>query len=220
MSEELLTIPLLALRGMVILPGMITNIDIGRDKSIAAVNAVIGNAVMGAEKKILLAAQKDASMTEITAADVYMFAVLAQIKQQVRLPNGAVRLLVEGLERVQLTDVTEVHYKDRDYFVGQGRIMSAAQDSSVETEALRRLLLEAFEKWALLTKKAGGEVVQALKEQSDAGRVADMMTGYLMLSLPEKQQLLETVDVQLRLHLLYEMMTREQESILVLSLGL
>ena len=206
MAENLLTKPLLPLRGLVILPGMLVNVDVGRDKSMAAVKAVLDT-----DKKILLAAQKDAARADISTADLHGWGVLAEIKQQLSLPSGAMRLLVEGLERVRLTDVTEVHQDGSDYFVGQGEFVPSAAGDAAEAEALRRLLLEAFENWGLLTKKINAEVVQAFKAQPDTGRVADMITGYLPVSLEEKERVLETPAANERLRYLYELLTREQE---------
>ena len=206
MAEMLLTKPLLPLRGLVILPGMLVNVDVGRDKSMAAVKAVLDT-----DKKILLTAQKDAARADISTADLHGWGVLAEIKQQLNLPSGAMRLLVEGLERVRLSDVTEIHQDGSDYFVGQGEIIASAAGDATEAEALRRLLLEAFEKWVLLTKKINAEVVQAFRAQPDTGRVADMITGYLPISLEEKERVLETYAVNERLRYLYELLTREQE---------
>lgn len=206
MAENLLTKPLLPLRGLVILPGMLVNVDVGRDKSMAAVKAVLDD-----DKKILLAAQKDASRADISAEDLHGWGVLAEIKQQLNLPSGAMRLLVEGLARVRLSEVTETCQDGGDYFVGQGELVPSAAGDATEAEALRRLLLEAFENWVLLTKKINAEVVQAFKSQPDTGRVADMITGYLPVSLEEKQRVLEMPAVNERLRYLYELLTREQE---------
>lgn len=205
-KNNLLTMPLLALRGLLVLPGMLVNVDVGRDKSMAAVRAV-----MESDKRIILTAQKDAAQAEVTAADLYSWGVVAEIKQQLTLPSGAMRLLVEGLERVQLSNVAEVHQNDSDFFVGQGSIINSIAGDVTEETALRRLLLDAFENWVLVTKKINVDVVQAFKAQPDTGRVADMMTGYLPISLEEKEQILETADINGRLRYLYEIMTREQE---------
>lgn len=205
-KNNLLTMPLLALRGLLVLPGMLVNVDVGRDKSMAAVRAV-----MEGDKRIILTAQKDAAQAEVTAADLYSWGVVAEIKQQLTLPSGAMRLLVEGLERVQLSNVAEVHQNDSDFFVGQGFVINSIAGDVTEETALRRLLLDAFENWVLVTKKINVDVVQAFKAQPDTGRVADMMTGYLPISLEEKEQILETADINGRLRYLYEIMTREQE---------
>lgn len=206
LNTEMITKPLLPLRGLLVLPGMLVNVDVGREKSMAAVRAV-----MDVDKKIILAAQKDANRSDITTADIYGWGVVAEVKQQLQLPSGAMRILVEGAQRVQLSDVTEVHQNDSDFFIGQGSIMASYAGDPTEEEALRRLLLDAFEQWVLVTKKINAEVVQAFKSQPDTGRVADMMCGYLPISIEEKEKVLETTDVNVRLRYLYELLTREQE---------
>lgn len=205
-NTEMITKPLLPLRGLLVLPGMLVNVDVGREKSMAAVRAV-----MDTDKKIILAAQRDANRSDITTADIYGWGVVAEVKQQLQLPSGAMRILVEGAQRVQLSDVTEVHQNDSDFFIGQGSIMASLAGDPTEEEALRRLLLDAFEQWVLVTKKINAEVVQAFKSQPDTGRVADMMCGYLPISIEEKEKVLETTDVNVRLRYLYELLTREQE---------
>ena len=205
-TTEMITKPLLPLRGLLVLPGMLVNVDVGREKSMAAVRAV-----MEADKKIILTAQKDANLTDVGAADLYGWGVVAEVKQQLQLPSGAMRILVEGLERIKLSDVTEIHQNESDFFIGQGELVSSIAGDSTEEEALRRLLLEAFEQWVLVTKKINAEVVQAFKSQPDTGRIADMMCGYLPISLDEKETVLETAEVNKRLRYLYELLTREQE---------
>ena len=206
LNTEMITKPLLPLRGLLVLPGMLVNVDVGREKSMIAVREA-----MNTDKRIILAAQKDASRSEITAADICSWGVVAEVKQQLQLPNGAIRILVEGLQRVQLSEVTEVHQNDSDYFVGQGMLRASIAGDGTEEEALRRLLLEAFEQWVLVTKKINADVVQAFKAQPDTGRVADMMCGYLPISLEEKEKVLETFAVNERLRYLYGLLTREQE---------
>lgn len=206
MASDIMTKPVLALRGVLILPGMITNVDVGREKSIAAVDIA-----METGKQILLVGQKDSAKEEIELDELYNFGILAEIKQQLQLPSGAVRVLVEGLERIQLTDITEVHQNEKDFLVGQYEVIESIAKNNAETIALRRLLLDAFEQWVIITKKVNPDTIEAFKAQADVGRVADMITGYLPISLAEKESLLETADVNERLRLLYEILTREQE---------
>lgn len=205
MAEDITIKPLLALRGMMVLPGMIINLDIGRDKSMNAVETVMNN-----DRMILLVTQKDASVTDITADDLYKFGVLAEVKQELRLPNGALRILVEGLERVEIIEVRDAD-QPKSYFTGEARIIRREHKEDAETAALRRLLIEAFEQWILLTKKVNAEVLQTFNSQPDSGRVADMITGYLPVSLEEKETLLETGEVKKRLRMLYEILSRELE---------
>lgn len=205
MTEETLIKPILPLRGMVILPGMVANIDVGREKSLTAVEVATD------DHKILLVAQKEAAVSEIVKDDLYSWGILAEIKQQLQLPSGAVRLLVEGLQRVKINNISEQQKEDKEYFFGEGEIILSAETSDAESEALRRLLLEAFESWAIITKKVKFDVIQSFKNQPNSGLMADMMTGYLPISVEEKEHLVETVDVKQRLHLLHDLLIREEE---------
>ncbi|MBQ5348525.1 MAG: LON peptidase substrate-binding domain-containing protein, partial [Phascolarctobacterium sp.] len=200
-----MTLPLLALRGMMVFPGMIINLDVGREKSIAAVEAA-----MEGDRRLLLVTQKDAALTDVQPEDLYKFGALAEVKQLLKLPNGAIRILVEGLERVEYVSITD-SATEKVYFTGHARILEPVLGYEVEVEALRRMLIEAFEQWVLVTKKVNSEVLQALKGQPDPGRVTDMIAGYLAVPLEEKQQLLELANVQKRMHKLYEMLSKELE---------
>lgn len=206
MANLIITKPLLALRGILIFPGMIANIDVGREKSMAAIDAAELT-----DKQIILVGQKQAEQEDVTAADLYEWGVLATIKQKLQLPNGAVRLLVEGLERVHVLHAAEVNDNERDFFVGEVEVVPADDAVDAEAEGLRRLLLDAFEQWTLLTKKVNPDTVQSLKSRADASKVPDIIVGYLPLSLTEKEELLEMAPLKLRLRKLYEILVREQE---------
>lgn len=206
MANLIITKPLLALRGILIFPGMIANIDVGREKSMAAIDAAELT-----DKQIILVGQKQAEQEDVTAADLYEWGVLATIKQKLQLPNGAVRLLVEGLERVHVLHAAEVNDNERDFFVGEVEVVPADDAVDAEAEGLRRLLLDAFEQWVLLTKKVNPDTVQSLKPRADVSKVPDIIVGYLPLSLTEKEELLEMAPLKLRLRKLYEILVREQE---------
>lgn len=206
MSDNIITLPLLPLRGMLVFPGMLVNLDIGREKSIRAVE----NAAAAEGKKLLLSTQKDALLTDIGPQDLYDCGVLAEIKQLLKLPNGVVRILVEGLERVRLEKIT-VTEGEGSQFIADGEIIRAEVTVDAEVEALRRMLIDTFENWVLLTKKVSSEVLLAFKTQPDPGRVADMIAGYLSVSIEEKQLLLEAFDVKERMHSLYALLSKELE---------
>ena len=206
MANLIITKPLLALRGVLIFPGMIANLDVGREKSIAAIDAAEGT-----DKQIILVGQKQPEQENVAADDLYEWGVLANIKQRLQLPNGAVRLLVEGLERVHVLNAVEVHENEQDFFVGEVEVVPADDAVDAESEGLRRLLLDAFEQWVLLTKKVNPDTVQSLKSRTDLSKVPDIIVGYLPLSLTEKEELLEMAPLKLRLRKLYEILVREQE---------
>lgn len=206
MANLIITKPLLALRGVLIFPGMIANLDVGREKSIAAIDAAETT-----DKQIILVGQKQPEQENVAADDLYEWGVLATIKQRLQLPNGAVRLLVEGLERVHVLNAVEVHENEQDFFVGEVEVVPAVDAVDAEAEGLRRLLLDAFEQWTLLTKKVNPDTVQSLKSRADVSKVPDIIVGYLPLSLTEKEELLEMAPLKLRLRKLYEILVREQK---------
>jgi len=206
MANLIITKPLLALRGVLIFPGMITNLDVGREKSIAAIDAAEAT-----DKQIILVGQKQPEQENVAADDLYEWGVLANIKQKLQLPNGAVRLLVEGLERVHVLNAAEVHENEQEFFVGEVEVVPADDAVDAEAEGLRRLLLDAFEQWVLLTKKVNPDTVQSLKSRTDLSKVPDIIVGYLPLALTEKEELLEMAPLKLRLRKLYEILVREQE---------
>lgn len=206
MANLIITKPLLALRGVLIFPGMIANLDVGREKSIAAIDAAEAT-----DKQIILVGQKQPEQENVAADDLYEWGVLANIKQRLQLPNGAVRLLVEGLERVHVLNAVEVHENEQEFFVGEVEVVPADDAVDAEAEGLRRLLLDAFEQWVLLTKKVNPDTVQSLKSSTDLSKVPDIIVGYLPLSLTEKEELLEMAPLKLRLRKLYEILVREQE---------
>lgn len=206
MANLIITKPLLALRGVLIFPGMIANLDVGREKSIAAIDAAEGT-----DKQIILVGQKQPEQENVAADDLYEWGVLANIKQRLQLPNGAVRLLVEGLERVHVLNAVEVHENEQDFFVVEVEVVPADDAVDAEAEGLRRLLLDAFEQWVLLTKKVNPDTVQSLKSRTDLSKVPDIIVGYLPMALTEKEELLEMAPLKLRLRKLYEILVREQE---------
>ena len=206
MANLIITKPLLPLRGILIFPGMIANLDVGREKSMAAIDAAENT-----DKQIILVGQKQPEQENVTADDLYTWGVLATIKQKLQLPNGAVRLLVEGLERVHVLHAAEANENEQDFFVGEVEVVPADDAVDAEAEGLRRLLLDAFEQWVLLTKKVNPDTVQSLKSRADVSKVPDIIVGYLPLALNEKEELLETAPLKQRLRKLYEILVREQE---------
>ena len=205
MAENIITKPLLALRGMMVFPGMVSNLDIGREKSLNALDAA-----MAGDNLIILVTQKDPEINDVTVDDMYPFGVLAHIRQETKLPNGALRVLVEGLERVQLTMVTD-NPEPKSYFIGEGTLVDGAAEVDAETEALRRLLLESFEQWMVQNKKVNPDALAGFKGQRDISRLSDTMVGFLSLSIADKESLLETTNPKERLRALYELLRREVE---------
>lgn len=197
--------PLLPLRGMLVFPGMIINLDVGRERSIYAVEAA-----MTSDKQILLVSQKEAVTMEPGQKDLFKYGVIAEIKQLLKLPSGALRILVEGLARAKVETIIEAPAVDT-YFQANALPMDSVVSEDNEVEALRRMLIETFEQWIIASKKVNSEVLLTFKDQTDPGRVADMIAGYLSINIEEKEQLLEAVDVKERMNKLYTYLCKELE---------
>ena len=198
--------PLLALRGIIVFPGMTVNLDVGRDKSINAVNAA-----MQLDKKILLVTQRDAETADPKREELYNYGVVAEIKQLLKLPSGAIRILIQGLERAELTSLIDAPFKDT-YLEGFAMpVASVEPEENSETEAMRRVLLQSFEKWLVTGKKVTTEVMLNFKNITTAGEIADIIAGYLTISIDEKEELLELADVQERMHKLHTFLCKELE---------
>lgn len=198
--------PLLALRGIIVFPGMTVNLDVGRDKSINAVNAA-----MQLDKKILLVTQRDAETADPKREELYNYGVVAEIKQLLKLPSGAIRILIQGLERAELTTLIDAPFKDT-YLEGFAMpVASVEPEENSETEAMRRVLLQSFEKWLVTGKKVTTEVMLNFKNITTAGEIADIIAGYLTISIDEKEELLELADVKERMHKLHTFLCKELE---------
>ena len=198
--------PLLALRGIIVFPGMTVNLDVGRDKSINAVNAA-----MQLDKKILLVTQRDAETADPKREELYNYGVVAEIKQLLKLPSGAIRILIQGLERAELTSLIDAPFKDT-YLEGFAMpVASVEPEENSETEAMRRVLLQSFEKWLVTGKKGTTEGMLNFKNITTAGEIADIIAGYLTISIDEKEELLELADVKERMHKLHTFLCKELE---------
>ena len=196
-------LPLLPLRGMVIFPGMVMNLDIARARSLNAVNAAMRHG-----KKILIVSQIKSDKEEPELANLYRVGVVAEIRQMLKLPGGAVRILVEGLFRASADRVSE---DAEGGWAASFTELSARTlpEEGLELETLRRMVIAEFEKWVLLGKKISPEVLLSFKDNPDAGVVADIIAGYLDVNLKTKQLLLETVSVKSRLEKMYEILHKE-----------
>lgn len=201
--DENKVIPLLPLRGMLVFPGMIINLDVGRDRSIKAVESA-----MAIDRKILLVTQREAGTIEPNENDLFTYGVIAEIKQLLKLPNGALRILVEGLSRAKIESVRD--NKDI-YFEAEVQEVASIIDDNNEVEALKRMLIETFEQWILASKKITSEVLLTFKDQPDPGRIADMIAGYLTIGIDEKESVLEAINVKDRMNLLYSFLCKELE---------
>lgn len=203
MDNLVRVLPLLPLRGMLVFPGMVMNLDIARERSLNAVNAA-----MRRGKHILLVAQKNTEREEPELGNLYRVGVVAEIKQMVKLPGGNLRILVEGILRASIDQIAEDEEGAwQAAFTELGHADDPAELLSVE--ALRRMVVAEFEKWVVAGKKISPEVLLSLKDNADSGMVADMICGYLDLGLAAREEFLETISVKQRLERLYKTLHKE-----------
>ncbi len=177
-----IVLPLLPLRDVVVYPHMVIPLFVGREKSIAALQAAMDDG-----KKILLVAQRNASDDEPDQGDLYHVGTLATVLQLLRLPDGTVKVLVEGVDRVKIDQLEE----GEEYIKGHATLMTGGQLSERENESLVRLLMSQFDKYVQLSKKVPSEVITSLNSIEEPGRLADTIAAHLSLKIDEKQQVLE-----------------------------
>ncbi len=191
------SLPLLPLRDVVVFPHMVIPLFVGRPKSIKGLDKA-----MESGKRILLVAQKAAAKEEPSATDMYDIGVVATILQMLKLPDGTVKVLVEGRERAQVSKIDD----DKGYFVGEFATLPAEPEDTLESEAMRRALLAQFELFVKLNKKIPAEILPSLSSVEQGGRLADTIAAHLPLRLEQKQEILDIIGVQPRLeHLLAQL---------------
>ncbi|MFO1308378.1 MAG: endopeptidase La [Burkholderiales bacterium] len=193
-SNEPVTLPLLPLRDVVVFPHMVIPLFVGRPKSIKALDAA-----MESGKHILLVAQKQAAKDDPGAEDLYEIGSIATVLQMLKLPDGTVKVLVEGTQRARIESVQEL----ADSLAAQARPIAVDAGPAHEVEAMRRALLAQFDQYVKLNKKIPPEILTSMSGIDDGGRLADAIAAHLPLKLEQKQQILEMSDPVKRLeHLL------------------
>jgi len=191
--------PLLPLRDVVVFPHMVIPLFVGRPKSIKAMETA-----MEVGKSILLVAQKSAAKDDPGPEDMYEIGCVSSILQMLKLPDGTVKVLVEGGNRARLSGIADL----KTHWVADGTLIPADPSPVPEVEAMRRALLSAFDQYVKLNKKIPPEILTSLAGIDEAGRLADTVAAHLPLKLEQKQQVLEMFDVKARLeHLLSQLET-------------
>ena len=193
-ESELLDLPVLPLRDVVVFPHMVIPLFVGRDKSMRALEQA-----MEADKRILLLAQKSAETDDPTAADLYSIGTLAQVLQLLKLPDGTIKVLVEGTARV---DVSQVSERDGSLYGRGTEIDSSDIREGREVEAVARSLMGLFEQYVKTNRKLPPELLQTLAGIDEPSRLADTIAAHLGVRLSDKQRLLETLEIGDRLELL------------------
>ena len=183
-------VPVLPLRDVVVFPHMAIPLFVGREKSITALEAA-----MAEDKKILLVAQRSADIDDPGADDIYEVGTLASILQLLKLPDGTVKVLVEGADRARLNNLHEADGS----LVASWDVIDDDADDSAETDALMRSAISTFESYVKLNKKVPAELLPSLSSMDSIGRLADTIAAHLNLKLEERQDVLEIADAQARL---------------------
>ncbi|AQU79035.1 endopeptidase La [Planococcus faecalis] len=195
-------VPLLPLRGLLVFPTMVLHIDVGREQSVAALEQALLE-----DNIVFLATQKDMSIEQPKRADLHKIGTLAYVKQMLKLPNGTIRVLVEGLERGQLKNYEETEACT----IVEVTPFADETERDAEQDALMRLLLEHFENYVKSSKKVSTEAYNTVADIEEPGRLADMVASHLSMKVSTKQEILETFDVSKRLELLITRLHSEQE---------
>lgn len=200
--EQAIKMPLLPLRGMVVFPYMIIHLDAGRERSVAALERA-----MTENRRVLLCAQRDPDVNEPKREDLYDVGTVAEVRQLLKMPGGAFRVLVEGICRAELRDFVALENYDQVTVV----LHKDEIDGSMEMEALTRSVVHQFEEWVKLSKKIPPEALVSVAIIEDAGRLADLIASHLSLTPETKQEVLELLDVHARMERLFALLTREME---------
>jgi len=192
--------PVLPLRDIVVFPHMIVPLFVGRDKSVRALEDV-----MKADKQILLLAQKNASQDDPAPEDIHSVGTIGSVLQLLKLPDGTVKVLVEGGRRARVLSFAE----NKDFFEANAEILDETNIDPQELEALSRSVVAEFEQYVKLNKKIPPEVLVSLNQIDDPGKLADTVASHLQLKISDKQELLEIQSANERLERVYSLMEDE-----------
>ncbi len=203
MSDIIITIPAVALRGMTILPGMVAHFDVSREKSVKAVE----EAMMG-DQNIFLITQRDVEEENPQAEDLYRIGIVAEIKQVIKMQNGIIRILVEGKNRAELSGFME----EQPYLLAE--IIRFEEDENEECQeeikmGMLRAIQETYGRYAALNQKMGKEFARQVVEARDAGKLMDLIANNIPVYYEEKQKYLEAVTLEDRYEVLMEILLQE-----------
>ena len=200
MSDLKNIFPILPLRDIVVFPHMIVPLFVGREKSVRALEEVMQD-----DKDIILASQIDPNEDTPSESGIYSVGVMASVLQLLKLPDGTVKVLVEGRARVKI----EKFLENESYFEAEASTLEEISGDSVSTEALCRSVVEEFERYSKLRKSIPDEVLSTVSETKGASKLADIVCGHLGIELADKQSLLETLDITKRLDSAFSLMKSE-----------
>jgi ATP-dependent Lon protease len=192
--------PVLPLRDIVVFPHMIVPLFVGREKSVRALEDVMKD-----DKQILLVTQKNAAQDDPTPEDIYSIGTLATVLQLLKLPDGTVKVLVEGGQRAHIDRFAE----NANFFQAYGELLPETEGDRHEIEALARAVITQFEQYIKLNKKIPPEVLVSINQIEEPGKLADIVSSHLSLKIADKQSLLEIATVSERLEKIYGFMEGE-----------
>ena len=200
MTEKTTTYPVLPLRDIVVFPHMIVPLFVGREKSISALEDVMSD-----DKQVLLATQKSASVDDPGQDDVFEVGTVGTVLQLLKLPDGTVKVLVEGTHRAKITSYVE---NDK-FFEAHAEIIDEVSDNTQEEEALKRAVVTQFEQYIKLNKKIPPEVLVSVNQIDDPSKLADTIASHIAVKIQEKQTLLELIKITERLEKVFSHMEGE-----------
>lgn len=201
-NEKERVIPLLPLRGILVYPTMVLHLDVGREKSVKALEQAMVD-----DHLILLATQEEVQIDEPSEDQIYRIGTIANVKQMLKLPNGTIRVLVEGLYRARIKEFIS----SEDFMQVQVTKIEEEDDHSSETEALMRSVLKQFEQYIRLSKKITAETLASVHDIEEPGRLADVIASHLSLKIKDKQDILGIIHVRKRLEKVLEILSNEKE---------
>ena len=201
--EDELELPLLASRGIVVFPNMVIPLLVGRDISIEAIEEA-----MMRDKKIIIASQKEEDIDEPDEDDIYRVGTIAEVKQLIKLPNGMIKVIVEGLKRAEILEFLD----EEEYFSVHANVFNDNEkEVTNELKALMRTVINDFEEYIKYNKNLPAEIMMTVTNLEKAGRLSDIISSHMELKFKQEQELLESIDVEKRLEKLLEMLKDEIE---------
>ncbi|RCW60184.1 endopeptidase La [Halanaerobium sp. ST460_2HS_T2] len=201
--KEVMELPLLASRGVIVFPHMVIPLLVGRDKSIAALEEA-----MMEEKKIIIAAQKDETIEEPEIDDIYQFGTIAEVKQLVKLPNGMIKVVVEGLERAEVIEYIDTE----EYFLVEAESCPEEKvEVTTDVKALMRTVVKEFEEYIKYNRNLPAETIMSASNIEEPGRLADVISSQVELKYQQLQELLEATDIIQRLEKMLSLLQDEIE---------
>ncbi|WP_270164684.1 endopeptidase La [Paenibacillus sp. SYP-B4298] len=195
-------LPLLPLRGLLVYPSMVLHLDVGREKSVRALEKAMVD-----DHMILLCSQSEVNIEEPSQEDIYRVGTIARVRQMLKLPNGTIRVLVEGVMRAEIM----AYLPNEEFYEVTAKELPEEEPNDPEIDALMRTVLTQFEHYINLSKKVTPETLAAVSDIDEPGRLADVITSHLTLKIKDKQDILETIPVKDRLEKLLDILNNERE---------